>query len=40
MYSANFEVTEINNSSKCLGDGSGDLKVRTLRGRWFLQNAK
>ena len=27
---ANFEITEINNSNKCLGSGCDELKVQTL----------
>ena len=38
--SANFDITEINNGSKCLGGGFDDLKVRTLRGRGFLENVQ
>ena len=32
LHFANFEITEMNYSSKCLGGGCDDLKVRTLRG--------
>ena len=36
---ANFELTEINNIFKCLG-GFNELKVRTLRGREYLENVR
>ena len=38
--SANFEITEINNYSKCIDEVSDDLKVRTLRGRGTLKTYK
>ena len=36
---ANFEINEISNSSIFLGGkGCDDLKVRTPRGSWYLEN--
>ena len=43
MYqnSANFEITETNNSSKCLSEvGRDDLNVRTLTGRGNLEHVQ